>query len=55
LKEAGGASLPARVYDVTLPRGRGARLIVDADGWPLELVRQDHGATLRLRRRPAMR
>jgi imidazolonepropionase-like amidohydrolase len=42
-----------RAYEIAPPRGRPAQLIVDADGWPIELVRQDHGATLRLRRRPA--
>jgi imidazolonepropionase-like amidohydrolase len=51
----GGASIPARSYEITTAHGHPSELVVDAEGWPLELVSQDHGATLRLRRRPARR
>jgi imidazolonepropionase-like amidohydrolase len=47
-----GAMPASRVYELAPPRGRAAELTVDADGWPLELARADHGALLRLRRRP---
>lgn len=40
-----------RVYEIATPRGRPSQLVVDANGWPLELTSNDHGATLRLHRR----
>ncbi|HEX3761223.1 MAG TPA: amidohydrolase family protein [Kofleriaceae bacterium] len=49
---APGAAAPVRVYEITPPRGPRSELITDADGWPLELAIRDHGALLRLRRRP---
>lgn len=53
--DGNGTSLPARVYEIVSARRHSSELLVDADGWPLELVTQDHGATLRLRRRPPSR
>jgi hypothetical protein len=47
-----GAAGAARVYEITPPRGPRSELITDADGWPMELAVVDHGAPLRLRRRP---
>jgi len=49
---AGGAAGPARVYEIAPSRGPRSELVVDAGGWPLELTVLDHGALLRLRRRP---
>jgi imidazolonepropionase-like amidohydrolase len=49
---AGRAAAPAQVYAITPPRGPRFELLTDADGWPLELAILDHGAQLRLRRRP---
>jgi imidazolonepropionase-like amidohydrolase len=49
---SGGAAARARVYEITPPRGPRSELVTDADGWPLELAVFDHGARLRLRRRP---
>ncbi|HEX3482254.1 MAG TPA: amidohydrolase family protein [Kofleriaceae bacterium] len=47
-----GAADATRVYEITPPRGPRSELVIDADGWPLELAVVDHGAPLRLRRRP---
>lgn len=49
---AGGSRGAARVYEITPPRGPRSELVTDADGWPMELAVRDHGALLRLRRRP---
>jgi imidazolonepropionase-like amidohydrolase len=48
---SGGAGA-ARVYEITPSRGPRSELVTDAAGWPLELAVRDHGALLRLRRRP---
>jgi imidazolonepropionase-like amidohydrolase len=48
----GASAAPARVYEITPPSGPRSKLVTDADGWPLELAIVDHGAPLRLRRRP---
>ena len=50
--DAGGAPDAGRRYEVAPGRGPPWQLTVDADGWPLELRMRDHGAQLRLRRRP---
>ncbi|HEX8109562.1 MAG TPA: hypothetical protein VF516_17645, partial [Kofleriaceae bacterium] len=49
---SGGAAGVTQVYEITPPRGPRSELVTDADGWPLELAIHDHGALLRLRRRP---
>jgi hypothetical protein len=42
----------ARVYEITPSRGPRSERVADTGGWPLELTVLDHGAVLRLRRRP---
>ncbi len=42
------------VFEIAGPRGRPAQLFLDAGGWPLAIVTQVHGATLRLQRRPGV-